>query len=149
MLSLLAAKDTPFQRFLCVSPSIHHALSAIVLSLYATDIKTKISSQSIRSRKKFYLTRSEALLIPLLQFSAFNECYHEALIGKRCGSSPVGELGLLFQQVGSIYEKCKIVARGLKVERPSRCPSLLGFDLIPPSMTKLLITCILLVKWSQ
>ena len=41
MLSLLAAKETPFQGFLYVSPSFHHALSTIALSPCATDIKTE------------------------------------------------------------------------------------------------------------
>lgn len=67
------------------------------------------------------------------EFRPIMTCYTTALNStKDAANQDTTELGALFNQIGALLQKCKNIARAIKVVRPSRCLLYPEFDLAPP-----------------
>jgi hypothetical protein len=60
-------------------------------------------------------------------------CFNEAGGNGKGDSFQGTEARDLVIQIGDLYQKCKNIAKSIKVGRPSRCLSCPGFGLEPPS----------------
>ncbi|KAH7355387.1 hypothetical protein BKA65DRAFT_394092 [Rhexocercosporidium sp. MPI-PUGE-AT-0058] len=67
------------------------------------------------------------------EFANIWECYKEA-IGEGDGTSfQSPETRPLIAEIGELLQKCKVIARSLKIDRPSRGLSTTDFTMVPPA----------------
>ncbi|KAI1075965.1 hypothetical protein F5B20DRAFT_573085 [Whalleya microplaca] len=67
------------------------------------------------------------------EFAPIAACYIEAVCNENGASSHDAETAAIYAQISDLLQKCKHIARSIKVGRPSRSLSYPEFDLAPPS----------------